>query len=446
MRGTLEVSHVSKEFRIPARGRDSSLRELFSFGRFRSWGKNPSAPFLALDDVSFHVAPGNAVGIVGHNGSGKSTLLKLLTRIIKPTSGHIYTHGRVGALIEVGAGFHPDLTGRENTYLNGSILGLSRREVAARFDSIVAFAGLERYIDTPVKRYSSGMYMRLGFAIASHVDPDILLIDEVLAVGDTYFQNKCIRRMREFLTQGGTIIFVSHAMGQVAELCPECIWLDHGKAVYQGESKEAIARYMALVAEREQEELQKTLPEEWEAMQRDREHAEAERRAEDQAQRTNPDRPYLFDATILNRQGQPCTSFQVGEPLHLRITYRFGQVRRDPVLAFQIHRTDGLYMYGTSNHDHRLSLDAFPGEGEITLEMPSLNLNEGTYRIRLFLSGAPDAGDFSAFPRPGDEAELEFSVPAGQFAQGCTYLPVIWPSETRPLPLRSPQGKEKIDV
>ena len=211
----IQVTDVWKRFTIRT-GQVGDLRERFNALRAPKKEAIPESIFWALKDVSFSVGPGQSLGIVGHNGSGKSTLLKLLTGILKPTQGEVKMKGRVGALIEVGAGFHPDLSGRENIFLNGSILGLSRREIERKFDDIVAFAGLEKFVDTPVKRYSSGMYMRLGFAVAAHTDPDILLIDEVLAVGDTFFQRKCLRHLENFVKKGGAVVFVSHAMTQVS--------------------------------------------------------------------------------------------------------------------------------------------------------------------------------------------------------------------------------------
>ena len=202
--------------------------------------------FWALKDISFSVARGEAVGIIGHNGAGKSTILKLLSRLIKPTNGTIETYGSLSALIEVGAGFHPDLTGRENIYLNGAILGLSRAEVTRKFDQIVEFSGLAEFLDTPVKRYSTGMYARLGFSVAAHVDSEILIVDEVLSVGDYMFQKRCLERMRDIVAQGSATVFVSHNLDAVATFCNRAILLDHGRVVEEGEPQEVIEAYMEL--------------------------------------------------------------------------------------------------------------------------------------------------------------------------------------------------------
>ena len=242
----LEVQGVSKMFR---RGeKHGYLRDLVPALTRRLVGRGPAVDpaqeeFWALSDVSFQVPQGEAFGIIGGNGAGKSTILKLLTGIMHPTRGSIRVAGRVSALIEVGAGFHRDLTGRENVFLNGAILGLSRQEIQARFDAIVSFAGLEDFIDTPVKRYSSGMFARLGFSVAAHVDPTVLLVDEVLSVGDYVFQRKCVERMNSVLASGVTIVFVSHNLRELANLCPNSLLLDKGKVQMIGPTDDVIRTY-----------------------------------------------------------------------------------------------------------------------------------------------------------------------------------------------------------
>ncbi len=233
----IEFWHVSKRFRL-AEGR--SLRE-FVPALFR--GRAFSEPFYALRDVTFHVSRGETVGIVGRNGSGKSTALKLMAGVMAPTAGEVRVRGRVSPLIELGAGFHPDLTGRENVHLNGSILGMSSREIDEQFDSIVDFAELREFIDTPVKRYSSGMYVRLGFSVAVHSNPQILLVDEVLSVGDAFFQEKSLAKMHEFKAKGVTIVVVSHSAELVTQFCDRAIWLDHGRIVADGPAAEVVERY-----------------------------------------------------------------------------------------------------------------------------------------------------------------------------------------------------------
>jgi len=209
-------------------------------------GAPSSREFWALKDISLSVERGEVLGIIGHNGAGKSTILKLLSGVLKPTAGTIAVNGSLSALIEIGAGFHPDLTGRENIFLNGAILGLSRARVRKKFDEIVEFSGLAEFMDTPVKRYSTGMYARLGFSVAAHVDTEILVVDEVLSVGDYVFQNKCMERMKEIVKQGSTIIFVSHNLNAVAGFCTRAILLDHGRVVEEGDTQEVIAAYMRI--------------------------------------------------------------------------------------------------------------------------------------------------------------------------------------------------------
>ena len=247
------VRNVSKRFSIR---KDSSIKErIVTLGRA---GRRHRKDFWALDDVSLDIYAGETIGLIGHNGSGKSTLLKVIGGIIEPTMGTVVERGRLAALLELGAGFHPDLTGRENIFLNASVLGLSRQETEARFDEIVAFAAIGDFIDTQVKFYSSGMYVRLAFAVAVHTDPDVLLVDEVLAVGDEAFQRKCLDRIRDFQRQGRTIIIVSHSLDQIADLCTRCVLLDEGRVQFDGHPSVAVAHFRDLLEERRLAELGST--------------------------------------------------------------------------------------------------------------------------------------------------------------------------------------------
>src|SRR4051812_35338307 len=233
----LDLANVWKRYRLGARG-----------GLFQRRNQ-PRMELWALRDVSLRLEPGESVGLIGHNGAGKTTLLKLVAGITRPTRGHVRTTGRLASLINLGAGFHPELTGRENVFLNGVILGLSRREVKVRFDEIVDFADLGPYIDTPLKRYSSGMYARLGFAVAAHVDPDVLLVDEVLSVGDIAFQDRSIRKMLSFRDTGRAILFVSHNLSAVEMMCQRSVWLDHGTVRQAGPTPEIVRAYLDAVDE-----------------------------------------------------------------------------------------------------------------------------------------------------------------------------------------------------
>jgi len=240
----LRMERVYKKFR---KGESfNSLRDLIPtltgrMFRQQELSETDGRDFWALQDVSFEVKCGEALGIIGHNGAGKSTALKILSRIMRPTKGSMVVNGRLSALIEVAAGFHQDLTGRENIFLNGTILGMSKREITSKLDQIIAFSGLEEFIDTPVKRYSTGMYARLGFSVAAHVDPDVLIVDEVLSVGDSAFQQKCLTRMRDIIHRGATVLFVSHNLKSVADFCHRCLLLQRGQIIMNGPPEEAHA-------------------------------------------------------------------------------------------------------------------------------------------------------------------------------------------------------------
>lgn len=256
-KAVISVEHLTKQYNLGVIGTGTLTRDLE-----RKWAQLRGKPdpytrigqkdafesvgesILALDDVSFTVEQGEALGIIGKNGAGKSTLLKILSRVTAPTSGVVRVKGRIGSLLEVGTGFHPELTGRENVFLNGAILGMKKAEVARKFDEIVAFSGVEKFIDTPVKRYSSGMYVRLAFAVAAHLDPEILVVDEVLAVGDAEFQKKCLGKMGDVASEGRTVLFVSHNMQAIQNLCKRTILLSSGKRVFDGPSEETVAHYL----------------------------------------------------------------------------------------------------------------------------------------------------------------------------------------------------------
>lgn len=251
----IKVENVTKEYRLGAIGGTTLREELQRRRAKRKHQEDPTLKigqtrvdsnerFLALNGVSFEVKKGEAVGIIGHNGAGKSTLLKLITRITAQTSGHIYLNGRVASMLEVGTGFHPELTGRENVYLNGAILGMTKKEIDAKMEDIIEFSEVRQFIDTPVKRYSSGMYVKLAFSVAAHLDSEILIMDEVLAVGDVAFQNKCIKKMREVADSGRTILYVSHNMSTIRTLCDRCVVLSKGTVLFDGDVEEAISHYI----------------------------------------------------------------------------------------------------------------------------------------------------------------------------------------------------------
>jgi ABC-type polysaccharide/polyol phosphate transport system ATPase subunit len=315
-----------------------------------------------LQDVSLRVEPGESVGLIGHNGAGKTTALKLLAGITRPTRGAARTHGRVASLINLGAGFHPELTGRENVLLNGVILGLTRREVRARFDEIVAFAELEAYLDTPVKRYSSGMYARLGFAVAAHVDPDVLLVDEVLSVGDVGFQEKSIRKMLSFRERGRAILFVSHNLSAVEMMCPRSVWLDHGQVRLAGPTPTVVQAYL--------ESVDAALV------------ASAEAAADGQSDAA----VVVEQASVLGVDGQPRTDFDHGEACTLRLRC-LARVDQEQLTCTLTLRGDYGPLFALTSQPLRVR----PGPLTLDCRIRELPLLPGLYRVEVgFASGVPE--------------------------------------------------------
>lgn len=352
--------HVTKRF---ARGQyHDSLRDLL--GRIVRPGRTAKRRdwFNAVDDACFEVARGEALGIIGPNGSGKSTILKLLTGIYVPTSGEVYVEGRTAPLIEVGAGFHPDLTGRENIYLNGSISGMSRAEIHARFDEIVAFSGLETFLDTPVKRYSSGMYMRLGFAIASHIPSEILVVDEVLAVGDVGFRARCIERMKTLKSEGRTILFVSHNPFQVRSLCDRVIYVHGGRIAFDGEVVEGTRRY-------EQDVMT---------------GAAGERSATGKARGDAP--AALAQCTVLREASDEGIVLAPGDPLDVLVRYRVEKpMAAPPVLSVGFLRGDGVTACVLNSREAGFALCGEPGVHAVKARFASLPLYPARFSVEVLL-------------------------------------------------------------
>jgi lipopolysaccharide transport system ATP-binding protein len=330
----------------------------------------------ALRDVSFDVGAGEVVGIVGHNGAGKSTLLKIFSRITEPTSGRATLRGRVGSLLEVGTGFHPELTGRENIYLNGAVLGMTRSEIRRKFDAIVAFAEIARFLDTPVKRYSSGMYVRLAFAVAAHLEPEVLLVDEVLAVGDLAFQNKCLNHMRSLTRSGTTILLVSHNMAAIQSSCRRALLLDRGMLSADGPPAAIIDRYREMVH------VQNCDPE------GGRRRGESEPTASPVA---------IRGFQILDSAGAPTREFRFGDCPQIRIELDAAQRIERPVINFGIRRSDGVLMCNFNNWYDGFALDYL--EGHCTLEgwLPSLRFTPDFYEIHVLVwpSGGWHAPDMA---------------------------------------------------
>jgi lipopolysaccharide transport system ATP-binding protein len=357
------VEHLTKRFDIGALQQPTMLREqLISLLRNPFRRRNKTEILTALNDVSFRVPHGEIVGIIGSNGAGKSTLLKVLSRITHPTSGHVHVNGRVASLLEVGTGFHEELTGRENIYLNGSILGMKRRQVDEKLDAIVAFSGVERFIDTPIKRFSSGMRLRLGFAVAAHLDPDILIVDEVLAVGDAAFQRKCINAMEGLRGGGRTVLFVSHNMAAVENLCSRAIWIDGGKLREDGPTSQVIGSYMSAYAgvhgSGGSVDL-RTFP----------------------ARRGSGDVRYT-GIRFLDASFQPRAVTRSGDPLTVRLEYVANVPLRNLLFGFRIYSELGTLVTETSTRMHNLELPALAlGPGYMDLQIDALNLMPGRYYL-----------------------------------------------------------------
>lgn len=367
----IEFEHIYKTYQLGAH--QTSLREALAHIPRRLVRRSPVQKdqlFWALKDVSFEVEPGEVLGIIGRNGAGKSTILKLLSKVTFPTSGVIHTKGRLAALIELGAGFHPDLTGRENVYLNGAVLGLKKKEIDAQFEDIVEFAGLEQFIDTPIKRYSSGMYVRLAFAVAAHVKADILLIDEVLSVGDMSFQQKSMAKMNELRTSGATIIFVSHNLTAVRSFCERVILLDAGKIAAVGDPAEAIETYKKLEEKSRQTALEKLLS------QNPDPHA-LQTWIEQIEQADNPQMP---DVELLNPTGCPVKEFAPYEPVKVRCHFIIPKEIRNPVGMIRVRRrTDGFvcFTWYTAINERT----TLKGEGFFEVTFDELRLVPGAYTL-----------------------------------------------------------------
>jgi lipopolysaccharide transport system ATP-binding protein len=372
---SIEVRGLSKEYLIgEQRVGYMTLRDEIARGVRRAVGREPRKRadrqrIWALDDVSFDIERGEALGVVGHNGAGKTTLLKILSRITAPTKGRVRVLGQVGSLLEVGTGFHPELTGRDNVYLNGAILGMPRREIRAKFDEIVAFAEVEKFIDTPVKRYSSGMYVRLAFAVAAHLEPDILIVDEVLAVGDAAFQRKCLGKMGDVSYEGRTVLFVSHNMGAIRTLTPRAIWLDHGRLVAAGETNQLVSDYLASTEVGESGPLVDL---------------------RDDTVRRGVNRPMAqhvrFEAAALvGPAGDHVSRLPERAPLRLEVTFRVRQPTRFLEFYVRVKTSDGGRLFSSFSGQRPDAIEA--GLYTMTCEFPENPLAPGSYVVELVARG-----------------------------------------------------------
>ena len=398
LRAAIEVARVSKIYRRFSHRKQFATLKSALLSRSLIKNLRPDETFTALNDVSLTVPKGRTLGVIGRNGSGKSTLLKLVAGITKPSSGTVKVEGRISALIELGAGFHPEISGRENVFINGIMLGLTKREVAERFDEIVEFAEMKEFIEAPVKTYSSGMYMRLGFAVAIHVDPEVLLVDEVLAVGDEGFTHKCLDKFAEFKRRGKTILLVTHSLSMVERFCDEALWLDAGRIKGSGDPKRIVGAYITDVERREEHEL-----------------AAGDARARDSADATivSPDEPSsavlpdnpvetatatgdMFRAAegrwgsreieitqveLHGPDGAQGHVFQSGDSLDVRIRMRAPLPIDDFVVGVGIFNAEGTCCYGTNTYIEDLTPDSIHGDTEAVFAIEALDLIEGTYKV-----------------------------------------------------------------
>jgi lipopolysaccharide transport system ATP-binding protein len=366
------LDRVSKKFYVQ-REHPRSLQDLFLF--WRRYRRSRAEAFWVLRDISLDVAEGEVVGLIGPNGAGKSTILKLISRIIEPTEGQITVNGRVTALLELGAGFHPDLTGRENVYLNGSVLGLGRREISRLMDDIASFAELGYFFDTPVKHYSSGMYTRLGFSVAVHMDPDVLLIDEVLAVGDEAFQRKCLDKIGEIKKAGKTIIFVSHNLPTVSHYCDRVVWLEGGQVQACGDPETAISQYLEAVSRAHGCEIS--------APELDDEPAapEGSTIVRPYQQRWGSGEIQIKRITMLRQDGSESLVFGTGDTLTVRMEYEAAVPVERPVFGIGIRRNDGVHIAGPNSQMAQYDLSRLEGHGVIECRVPDLPLLVGEYEL-----------------------------------------------------------------
>ncbi len=408
----IDVTDVTKAYRKYARRKQfATIKSAILSGTLVS-DLNPDDTFHALKGVSFSVRRGCTFGIVGRNGSGKSTALKVVAGITKPTTGTVSVQGRISALIELGAGFHPEISGRENVFINGIMLGLTKKEITRRFDEIVEFAELEDFIDAPVKTYSSGMYMRLGFAVAIHVDPDVLLIDEVLAVGDESFTHKCLDKFAEFRRRNRTVLLVTHSLNLVERFCDEALWLNEGRARAMGDPRRVVSTYITDVEKQEERHMAaadakaKAAIDQRDTSTKPAPGAEPLAPGSDPAPPAEPEHaapeppPDMFQATegrwgsreaevtgveLVGEDGQPAHVFYSGERVEIRLAVSAAAPVTDFVVGIGIFNVDGVCAFGTNTNIEELKGERLEGEGRVTFTVDALDLVAGTYKLDVAL-------------------------------------------------------------
>jgi len=411
----IRFQNVGKRFVFRADEPQTLLESFISFFSRRA-GRTRNRELWAVRDVSFDVMPGQCLGIIGRNGGGKSTILKLIARILRPTSGRIVVRGRVSALLELGAGFHPDLTGRENIYLNASLLGLNKADIDACYNHIVAFSELEEFIDMPVKHYSSGMYMRLGFSVAIHVEPDILIVDEILAVGDQAFQRKCIDHIYSMKRDGTTIVIVSHNLSVVRNLCSHLVWIERGEVKRAGLAEDVASQYMAYSYEEESRQA-------------------AASGDASSSKRFGDRKIEITRVRILDGLGKEAQSFKTGDSLTIEMTYLAHEPVDEPEFGLAIYRQDGVHVNGPNTQLAGLQMGVVSGSGIVRYHIDSLPLLPAKYLVTAAVhdSRIPLAYDFH------DQA-YSFRVDAGGSEEifGLMEIPASWEWETES------QGKQPL--
>lgn len=421
---SIEVKSVRKKFKV-FYDKGSSLKEKILFRN-----RNRYDVRWVLNGISFEVKKGEAIGLIGHNGCGKSTTLKLLTRIIYPDEGTIEMRGRVSSLIELGAGFHPDMSGRENIYTNASIFGLTKKEIDRRIDDIIEFSEMEEFLDNPVRTYSSGMYMRLAFSVAINVDAEILLIDEILTVGDANFQAKCFNKLREIKAKGTTIVIVSHSLPQIEQICDRCIWIQDGTIHMEGSPVEVDYQYLDYMGQQNKE-FHKTVNSEeedtellLEAMEIEKDEPEEKPEAELELKKMQIVR--IKEAELMHLDGSCSNRFKTGEPVTLRIAYTAKPEHiNNPVIGLKIYRNDNVNSYGTNTQNERLQIK-LDSKGYIYCHIEKLNLIAGEYNIDIAIRSQ------EMFAYDYKSCAVQFGVYYGIYEEGIAHLDHTWEIGTGP--------------
>ena len=390
------VDQVWKKFRL-YHEKNQYLKAAITQGRRAQY-----EDFWALKDVSFEIPHGEAFGIIGSNGSGKSTMLKCLAGILTPDRGAVSANGRVAALLELGAGFHPDLSGRENVGLNGAILGMTRKEIENKFDNIVEFAGLEKFIDTPVKNYSSGMVVRLGFAVAINVEPEILIIDEVLAVGDEEFQQRCFQKIEQFRREGRTIVFVSHGLSQVSQFCHRALWLEKGEVQTIGPAYEVVSEYTGVAHHVE--------------------HVEAPEISDEPLDRWGTGEVRIIKVQMTTSDGVETNNFESGKPFKVRVDYEINAPVTELVVGLRITHLHGFNVFGSNTKRRGLSIPTDQKVGSVEFAVEALPILEGTFDLTIDISDNAEVNPYDHL-----EKVFRFNVnQVGTFDEGVTRIGGQW--------------------